>query len=130
MTTQSCPTPPDTPTTQTLDEQDQILALSPKLKEMYHRYSIYYHLHHYTAPDDLTIGMHLEEPIYARRYYGYGGPGQPFDREVVFEQVENRIKQITSDPITVVHMTAGVGTIEDRMDASQGHACAFQQSPG
>jgi len=69
----------------TQEEQEQILNLSPKLKEMYHRYSIYYHLHHYAQVDDLTIGLHIEESIYARKYYGYGLPGDQFDRENIFE---------------------------------------------
>ncbi len=99
----------------TLEEQQQILNLSPKLREMYHRYSIYYHLHHYTQADDLTIGLHIEESIYARKYFGYGRKGEPFDREVVFDQVERRIKQMTSDPIIIVHMTADADVIVRRM---------------
>ena len=35
------------------EEQEQVLALSPKLKEMYSRYHIYYHVHHYRGDDDL-----------------------------------------------------------------------------
>ncbi|HAL46140.1 MAG: hypothetical protein FI707_15075 [SAR202 cluster bacterium] len=104
----------------TLEEQQQILALSPKLKEMYHRYSMYYHLHHYNSADDLTIGFHIEESIYARKYYGYGLPGDQFDREAVFGQVESRAKQITSDPIIIVHMTADEGVISRRMAELKG----------
>ena len=99
----------------TPEEQQQILNLSPKLKEMYHRYSIYYHLHHYAQADDLTIGLHIEESIYARKYFGYGRKGEPFDREIVFDQVERRIKQMTSDPIIIVHMTANADVIVRRM---------------
>jgi len=104
----------------TLEEQKQILALSPKLKEMYHRYSMYYHLHHYNSADDLTIGFHIEESIYARKYYGYGLPGDQFDREAVFEQVEARAKTITSDPIVIVHMTADEVVIRQRMSELRG----------
>ena len=56
----------------TLEEQQQILNLSPKLMEMYHRYHMYYHLHHYFQKDDLTVGFHIEEAVLSRRYYGYG----------------------------------------------------------
>jgi broad-specificity NMP kinase len=101
----------------TLEEQQQILNLSPKLKEMYHRYSIYYHIHHYNSADDLTVGLHIEESIYGRIYYGYGTPGAPFDREIIFGQMESRIKQVTSDPVLIVHMTADNSVIEKRMDA-------------
>ena len=34
----------------------------------------------------------------------------------MFDQVENRIKQITSDPIIIVHMTASPTVIEKRME--------------
>ncbi len=100
----------------TLEEQKQILNLSPKLMEMYHRYHMYYHLHHYFQRDDLTVGFHIEEAVLARRYFGYGLDGEAFDREnVVFDRIENRIKQITSDPIIIVHMKADIPIIEERM---------------
>ena len=101
----------------TLEEQQQILNLSPKLMEMYHRYHMYYHLHHYFQKDDLTVGFHIEEAVLSRRYYGYGLDGEAFDREkIVFERIENRIKQITSDQIIIVHMEANQSIIESRMD--------------
>ncbi len=105
----------------TLEEQDQILNLSPKLKEMYHRYGMYYHLHHYVQEDDLTVGFHIEEAVYARRYYGYGLDGDQFDRNNVFVSIENRIKQITTDPIITVHMVASTEVIEARMSALKDH---------
>ena len=99
----------------TIEEQQQVLNLSPKLKEMYHRYSIYYHIHHYAGADDLTIGLHIEEAIYARKYFGYGQKGEPFDRDIVFGQVERRIKQITTDPIIIIHLTADAEVIARRL---------------
>ena len=36
--------------------------------------------------------------------------------KIVFERIENRIKQITSDPIIIVHMEASQSVIESRMD--------------
>tara|TARA_Y100001960_G_scaffold62647_1_gene65591 strand:- start:880 stop:1554 length:675 start_codon:yes stop_codon:yes gene_type:complete len=101
----------------TLEEQKQILNLSPKLMEMYHRYHMYYHLHHYFQRDDLTVGFHIEEAVLARKYFGYGLVGEAFDREnIVFERIENRIKQITNDPIIIIHMKADVEVIEKRME--------------
>ena len=100
----------------TLEEQSQILRLSPKLKEMYHRYGMYYHVHHYVQQDDLTVGFHIEESIYARMFYEYGLPGDQFDREKVFEQVERRIKQVTQDPVIIVHMKAEPEIIQSRME--------------
>ena len=105
----------------TLEEQEQILNLSPKLKEMYHRYGMYYHIHHYVQEDDLSVGFHIEEAVYARRYYGYGLDGEQFDRNNVFLGIENRIKQITTDPIITVHMVASPDIIESRMFALKDH---------
>ncbi|MEC9366069.1 MAG: hypothetical protein VX695_03305 [Chloroflexota bacterium] len=105
----------------TLEEQQQILNLSPNLKEMYHRYGMYYHLHHYVQEDDLTVGFHIEEAVYARRYYGYGLDGDQFDRNNVFVGIENRIKQITKDPVITVHMVASKEVLEDRMSDLKGH---------
>ena len=105
----------------TLEEQEQILNLSPKLKEMYHRYGMYYHLHHYVQEDDLTVGFHIEEAVYARRYYGYGLDGDQFDRNNVFVGIENRIKQITTDPIITVHMVASTEVLKARMSDLTNH---------
>ena len=105
----------------TLEEQEQILNLSPKLKEMYHRYGMYYHIHHYVQEDDLSVGFHIEEAVYARKYYGYGLDGEQFDRNNVFVSIENRIKQITPDPIITVHMVASPDIIESRMFALKDH---------
>ena len=80
----------------TLEEQKQILNLSPKLKEMYHRYGMYYHLHHYVQEDDLSVGFHIEEAVYARRYYGYGLDGEQFDRNNVFVSIED-IEDVMAD---------------------------------
>jgi broad-specificity NMP kinase len=104
------------PDNTTLEEQNQILNLSPKLKEMYHRYAIYYHVMHYMHDDDLTIGLHIEEAIFARKYYGYGLDGEPFDRRGrVFKEVEARIKKMTEDPVIIVHMVANKDVIRERM---------------
>jgi hypothetical protein len=99
----------------TLEEQKQILGLTPKLKEMYHRYHIYYHVHHYRGADDLSVGFHIEEAIYARMYYGYGLAGSQYDRDAITEQIETRLKQISEDPIIIVHMTATPDVLARRM---------------
>ena len=78
-------------------------------------------LHHYVQEDDLTVGFHIEEAVYARRYYGYGLDGEQFDRNNVFVSIENRIKQITADPIITVHMVASAEVIEGRMSDLKDH---------
>ena len=57
-----------------VEEQEQLLALSPRLKEMFQRYMMNYHFHSafYSDPDHNLVGFHLEEAVYAPLYYGYG----------------------------------------------------------
>ena len=47
--------------------------------------------------------------------YWPGLDGEPFDRNNVFVSIENRIKQITSDPIITVHLVAAPDVIRKRM---------------
>jgi len=47
--------------------------------------------------------------------------GEQFDRNNVFVGIENRIKQITKDPIITVHMVASTEVIETRMSDLKGH---------
>ena len=99
----------------TPEEQQQILAMTPKLLEMYTRYSIYYHIMHYQQPDDLTVGLHIEEAVYASLYFNYGHPEEFFSRETMPGRVEEAIKLMTDDPVVVVHMTAKPDVIRQRM---------------
>ena len=47
----------------TVEDQDQFAALSPRLKEMFQRYIIEYHLQpaFYADPDHNMTGFHIEE---------------------------------------------------------------------
>ena len=67
----------DPPLAPTAEEQEQVLALSPKLKEMYNRYSLYYHINpgSFRGPDFMAVGLHIEESIYGPLYWGYGIKG-------------------------------------------------------
>lgn len=105
----------------TLEEQQQILGLTPKLKEMYHRYHIYYHVHHYRGADDMSVGFHIEEAIYGPMYHGYGLPGSQYDRDLVTQQIETRLKEISADPIVIVHMTASPTVLARRMTELKNH---------
>jgi len=54
------------------EKQQMVLGLSPKLKEMFQRYHLQYHLHpsFYSDPDHIMVGAHIEEAIYAPLYFG------------------------------------------------------------
>ena len=74
--------PPLDPDSIIFDEEEkrQVLEMSPKLKELFTRYTLYYHSP--TRPmkstdiGGLHIGHHIDEMIYAPTYFGYGGPGR------------------------------------------------------
>jgi hypothetical protein len=100
----------------TPDEQAQVLALSPKLKEMVQRHSIYYHVQpaSFDGPDWLAIGLHIEDAVYGPLYFGYGGDGQPHDRKVVSRQVERAVLRFAPD-VTLVHVKTSGEVIARRM---------------
>lgn len=104
------------PNDTTLEEQKMILALTPKLKEMYSRYGLHYHVQHYSAVDNLDIGLHIEDAVYAPLYFGFGRPDQDFERrEFIFNHVEELIKAVNSDPVVIVHVKAEPEVIRQRM---------------
>ena len=98
------------------DERAQVLALSPELKEMTQRHSLYYHIqaNSWNGPDWLSIGLHIDEAVYGPRYSGYGGDGQPHDRKVVGYQIEQSILRFAPD-IVLVAVSADADAIARRM---------------
>lgn len=101
------------------DERSQVLALSPELKEMTQRHSLYYHIqaNSWNGPDWMAIGLHIDETVYGPLYYDYGGDGKPHDRKVVSYQVESSILRFAPD-IVLVQVTADADVIAQRMEAS------------
>ncbi len=101
------------------DERGQVLALSPVLKEMTQRHSLYYHIqaNSWNGPDWLSIGLHIDDSVYAPLYFGYGGDGKPHDRKVVSQQVEGSILRFAPD-IVLVQVTASAEVIADRIRAN------------
>ena len=99
------------------DERQQVLALSPELKEMTQRHSLYYHVqaNSWNGPDWMSIGLHIDDGVYGPMYYGYGGDGEPHDRKVVGQQVESSILRFAPDVI-LVHVKATADVIERRME--------------
>ena len=98
------------------DERAQVLALSPELKEMTQRHSLYYHIqaNSWNGPDWLAIGLHIDDSVYGPRYFGYGGDGKPHDRKVVSHQVEGSILRFAPDMV-LVQVAATADVIAQRM---------------
>ena len=107
------------PDNTTSEEQEWLLAATPKFKEMHQRHSLYYHtqVSTYTTHnggDGMVVGGHIDDSVYAPLYFGYGEKGHNFDRELVMHQVEKTILYFTNDTV-VVHITADTDVIKQRM---------------
>ena len=101
------------------EEQEQVLALSPKLKEMTQRYSLYYHIQpgSFKGPDFLAVGLHIEESIYAPLYFGYGIKGPwpiGVERRVLQDIVEGAMLEFAPD-MTLALVKASPDVISRRM---------------
>lgn len=97
----------------TEEEQAQVLALSPKLKEMTQRHSLVYH----TAGgggDRLMVGYVFDEAVYGPLYWGYGGADEVVSRSTYGRYLEHRLLQSAPD-VVLVHVTARAEVIADRM---------------
>jgi thymidylate kinase len=98
------------------EEQKQILAMTPKLKEMFQRYMIEYHLHpaFYSDPDHNLVGFHIEEAVYAPLYYGYGRKGEYAERTSFARAVEEEIMRRAPDTVLIL-LKASPDVIARRM---------------
>ncbi|HIF13337.1 MAG TPA: hypothetical protein EYQ82_10130 [Dehalococcoidia bacterium] len=104
------------PDNTTSEEQEWLLAATPKFKEMHQRHSLYYHTQAstYNTGDGMVVGGHIDDAVYAPLYFEYGQKGYNFDRELVMHQVEKTILYFTNDTV-VVHITADSDVIKQRM---------------
>ncbi len=98
------------------EERAQIMALSPKLKEMVQRYHLQYHLHpsFYRQDDHIMVGAHLDEGIIAPLYFGYGGDAQYAGRRPFMRGYEEQILDAAPDTILVL-VKASATVIRQRM---------------
>ncbi|MBT5872005.1 MAG: hypothetical protein HOH43_01190 [Candidatus Latescibacteria bacterium] len=97
-------------------EHKQVLGLSTRLLESYMRHNLYYHTPHESAvnDDNITIGHYIEDTIYARLYYQYGGPQQPGDREIHSKKIESIIMNLAPETV-LLHIRADEEVIARRM---------------
>ena len=102
----------------TEEERQQVLALSPVLREMTQRHSLYYHIqpNSWLGPDWMAIGLHIDDAVYSPMYFGYGADDQDHDRKTVSRQVEDSILRFAPD-IVLVHVKASAEVIAERMQA-------------
>ena len=98
------------------EENEQFLALSPRLKESFQRYHMEYHLSPSFYGDDHhnMVGFHVDEAVYAPLYYGYGGPDEYADRAWLGRRIEAHIMEVAPDTV-LVHVKASPEVIARRM---------------
>ena len=100
------------------DEVQQVMALSPRMKEVYQRYNIAYHTP--TEPTDghiLIIGFHIDDAIYSPLYFGFGGEGQYADRRILSDDIETAIMKYQPDTVLVL-LKANTDVIKERMKSN------------
>ncbi|MDG0865998.1 hypothetical protein [Candidatus Lucifugimonas marina] len=101
----------------TPEEQEWLLAASPKFKEMHQRHSLYYHAQVGTFEghdDGMVIGGAIEDGVYGPMFFGYGGPDHRLNRETVQHQWEKTILHFTDETV-LVHVTAETDVIAQRL---------------
>ena len=98
------------------EEVQQVLALSPELKEEFLRYIISYHLSptFMSAPHHLLVGFHIEEAVYAPMYWEYGQKGEYAERSMVARSTEKDLLAAAPDTVLVL-LKASAEVIRQRM---------------
>jgi hypothetical protein len=93
----------------TVEEQEQFLALSPRIKDNIMRHNVVYH----TAAlpgmaDKVIVGLHIEDAIYGELYFGYT------DRRGFMDGIEGKILDTAPDMV-LCHVLASPDVIRSRM---------------
>ena len=115
--------PPLDPDIIIFDEEEKrlVMEMTPKLKELFTRYTLFYHSpsksSDSTVLGGLHIGHHIDELIYAPMYFGYGGPGEPGDRRVEALGVERGLLKHQPDTVLVL-IRASADVVRARMRTS------------
>ena len=110
------------------EEQEQVLALNPKVKEMVQRHNLWYHISAgaLRGPDYMAVGLHIENAVYAPLYFDYYVGDRAWARRAVVEHVEDTILEFAPD-IVLVLVKASPETIARRMKESPHHNAVLQE---
>ncbi len=101
------------------EEMQQFLGLSLRMKEAYMRHNLYYHTpHDGVEMNQIMIGYYIEDTIYARLYYHYGGPGMAGDRAVHSKKIEALVARLAPETVLIL-VKASAETIALRMQQAR-----------
>ncbi len=107
----------DHPSDLTDEEQEQYLALSPRIKEAAQRHNLFYHTPAKLDTDGIVVGYYFEDEIYGPLYYGYGGEGEQGDRRKVSQLIEERNLEFAPETVLTL-LRASPEVIRRRMRES------------
>lgn len=85
-------------------EEEELLSLSPVLREQFHRYLIWRHLHPEVLleGDYLLINFYYADAVYATLYYGFGEEGSFSDRRVRARAWDRELLKLAPDTLLVL----------------------------
>ena len=112
----------------TEEEQQLVLALSPRIKEAVQRHQIEYHVQptFFKDGNHSVTGLHIEDAVYGPMYWGYGGAGELGDRDVVSRETEDVILEEAAMPVLVL-LTASPEVIARRMKENPHESSPLQE---
>ena len=86
------------------EDRELFMNMSPAFKERFQRYQIDYHAQgaFLGDADHMLVGFHIEEAVYAPRYYGYGKKGEYGDRESMVRHIEAEIIERAPDTVLIL----------------------------
>ncbi len=102
-----------------IDDDLKLLSLNePSLLEKYNRYVIHYHTHpnFYANPDHCVVSWYYADAVYGPLYYGFGGPGQRADRQIMARSYDAMVTRLAPDTV-LVYLTADAEVIRQRQAA-------------
>lgn len=98
--------PEDTsPKKERIDVDLKLLTLNdPEVVEKYTRYVIHYHTHpnFYAKPDHAVVNWYYGDAVYAPLYYGFGGPGEAGDRQVLARSYDEMLTKTAPDTVLLL----------------------------
>ena len=97
-----------------------LLNANPGLQQLLQLYNINnkFTKGYIDMPDLFLIDWYYSDAVYAPLYYGYGGPGQYADRQVVARRFDAEVNQLMPDMVLIL-MKASPTTIKKRVQEGE-----------
>ena len=97
-----------------------LLNANPGLQQLLQLYNINnkFTKGYIDMPDLFLIDWYYSDAVYAPLYYGYGGPGQYADRQVVARRFDAEVNQLMPDMVLIL-MKASPTTIKKRVQKGE-----------